>query len=127
MEDEKLSNYVYPIAITYTVLDVIAVITIIILAALKIVPVWSIFVCLFAPIPELIIFWSLSATINKVNDILTRKYVKKRAVDDSRKSVVNTNKSIESYSEHFVLCSKCGYQIFDDDEKCQNCGYVFKK
>lgn len=126
MENEKLSNYVYPIAIIYTTLDIISVITIVILAATKIVPVWSIFVCLFAPIPELIIFWSLSATINKVNDILERKGGKKKAVDIQQKSIDSIVDSIESLNEHFVLCKKCGYQIFDDDKECPNCGNKIK-
>lgn len=37
---------------------------------------------------------------------------------DRNNSNEQTNKS-----NHFTLCKKCGMQVFDDEDKCSNCGY----
>ena len=37
----------------------------------------------------------------------------------------NTNNIIEN--NNYSICPKCGMQIFDDEDKCSNCGYVSDK
>lgn len=45
------------------------------------------------------------------------------------KPISNNTKNSTNIVENnsYSICPKCGMQIFDDEDKCSNCGYVFDK
>lgn len=69
---------------------------------------------------NMILLWSLSGVIDRVNEleeILEKKeIITKRDRFDSKEDVKEESPTV------MRTCKSCGYQIFPEDEKCRNCG-----
>lgn len=65
---------------------------------------------------NMVLLWSLSGVIDRVNDL--EEILEKKEIIPKRDRFDGK----EEDPQNMRICKSCGYQIFPEDEKCRNCG-----
>lgn len=122
------NNYVMPLAIIYTILWTLGMVVGFIFCLAQKID-WLIFVVDgVLSLPTLIALWSLGKAIDRITILekrilyLSKSKLNKKSLNDKIEDFVD-DAVIDTDGECVTICSKCGYQIFADEDKCSNCGH----
>ena len=129
MENKDNRNIITPIALIYSILWCIALF-VGFLYCLNNSLSWLIYIAsVVTSAIVFIVLWALSGAIDRINELEKKVAYLSNGQKIDKKSKNNNKDDLivdafaESEDEMVTVCPKCGNQIFEDEEKCSNCGY----